>query len=116
MAMEHKHLMVRAKVENAPGDERTVIKWLLELVNIVDGDLLGAHFEPFDAGFTAIVTMEMAHITLHLWNSDPQLVQLDVYVCDSLEPTDVFDHLEQWGILTKSFMFIDRENTIQRIT
>ena len=115
--MEHKQLIIRSKVEEPPKDEQAAVVWVCELVDIVKGDLLEVRSTTTDQGYSVFAMMEMSHISLHVWDSDPSLVQLDVYICDKMAPTDIFDHFEKLGVLTKSFMYIDRENTLQqRIT
>ena len=114
--MEHKQLIVRSKVEKPPKDEQAAVVWVCELVDILKGNLLEVRSIKTNQGYSVFALMEMSHVSLHVWGSDPSLIQLDAYICSEMAPTDLFDHFEQFSILTKSFMYIDRENTIQRIT
>ena len=123
--IKHKHLIVRAEVSDPIGNPISTELWLQELVVKIDMKLLdcmthnpvsGYCEEPGLRGITGVILIETSHIVIHIWDEPkPALVQLDVYSCSDLSPTDVFDHMEQFGVLAKSFIYLDRENTIQQI-
>ena len=122
--IEHKHLIIRAEIDNPPKDPEFAKQWLRELVDKIGMKLIDVEHNPISGyvdipgnrGLTAVAMIQTSHIALHVWDEeDPSLLQLDVYTCSSLSPTDVFDHMEQFGILAKSFLYLDRENTIQQI-
>ena len=62
-------------------------------------------------GITAFAIIETSHIAMHIWDeSNPSLVQLDVYSCSDFDPITVFDHLSIMEPVKKDFKFLDREN------
>ena len=47
---------------------------------------------------------------MHTWDeSDPAVIQLDVYTCGELNPQIVFDWLAQYQPINKQFKYLDRE-------
>lgn len=122
--IQHKHLIIRAEVSNPPTDPEFIKEWIKELVQKIDMKLLdipnnplaGYVDKPGNKGLTAVAIIETSNIAVHVWDEcSPGLLQLDVYTCGSLDPVVVFDHLEQFDVLSKSFLFIDRENQIKKI-
>jgi S-adenosylmethionine/arginine decarboxylase-like enzyme len=47
---------------------------------------------------------------MHIWDeSQPALVQLDVYSCSDFDPKTVFEHLESMKPVVIDYKFLDRE-------
>lgn len=122
--IEHKHLIIRAEVQKPPTDPEWVKEWFVELVDKIGMKLLdlpenpiaGYVTQPGNHGVCAVALIETSHIAMHVWDEqNPALLQLDVYTCSTLEPTVVFDHIEQFDIVTKSFLLLDRENNVHQI-
>lgn len=103
--LEHKHLIVRARLEKPPLNLDNVETWVKELG---EGELSSGETEE---GIYAILTGPTMLVAARFWN--PDLLQLDVCAAE-IKPTDVFDHIEDFIILTKSHLFLDRTNTIQQ--
>lgn len=106
--MEHKHLLIRAEIENPPKDQKAVEEWIKKLG---DGELCA---ETTDEGIVSVVISGTNLVSARFWFSDPVLLQMDVYASE-ISPTDIFDHIEPFGILTKSFLFLDRKDNIHQI-
>jgi len=63
-----------------------------------------------NAGLTVATIIETSHVVLHTWDEvDPALMQLDVYTCSHLDPTIVFNWLEQFKPIKIDHKYIDRE-------
>lgn len=103
--LEHKHLIIRAELEKPPTSLSIVEEWVNKLG---EGELSSGKTEE---GIFAILTGPTMMIAARFW--DPDLLQLDVCASE-IQPTDVFDHIEDFVILTKSHLFLDRTNTIQQ--
>lgn len=103
--LEHKHLIVRAELEHPPGDLETVEKWVRELG---DGELVS---DTSEQGIFSVLVGPSSMVAARFWT--PDLLQLDVCAAE-IKPTDVFDHIDKFIILTKSHLFLDRTNTIQQ--
>ena len=103
--LEHKHLVIRAEIENPPVDLDAVEQWILKLG---EGEL---NFGETDYGMFCILVGDQNMVAARFW--DPNLLQLDVCAAE-IKPTDVFDHIEEFTIITKSHLFLDRTNTIQQ--
>ncbi len=106
--MEHKHLIIRAEIENPPKDQKAVEEWILTLG---DGELCA---ETTDDGVVSVVISGTTLVSARFWYSDPTLLQMDVYAAE-INPTDVFDKIEPFGVVTKSFLFLDRKENIHQI-
>ncbi len=124
--IEHKHLILRLEVENPPVDPEFAKQWIrglvdkigMNLVNTNEGhNPISAYVDiPGNRGLTVASIIETSHITMHVWDECvPALVQIDVYTCSTLNPNDVYDHAEEFGILTSSGLFLDREYNIHQI-
>jgi S-adenosylmethionine/arginine decarboxylase-like enzyme len=118
----HKHLIVRAKINNPPKNMTWTSNWFEELISKIGMKLLrgpiGAYVDvPGNKGMTMVAVIETSHIAMHIWDEEsPALLQLDVYTCGKLDPKTVFEHMEQFDIVEKQFLFLDREVDILEIT
>jgi hypothetical protein len=63
-------------------------------------------------GLTAIVMIETSHIAFHIWDeSDPSLLQFDLYTCGSLDLPLVFDEFHKaFDVISLEYQMFDREN------
>ena len=89
MILEHKHLLIRAEVDNCPskGELGYVLTWMNGLIAKIDMKLMqGPNISYVDQvgnrGITCMALIETSHIVLHIWDEEsPGLFQLDVYSC-----------------------------------
>lgn len=115
MAAEHKHLIIRAEVKQPPTDPLWATNWLTQLVKKINMKILMGPYAtycdvPGNAGLTAAVIIETSHIALHVWDEEETgEIQFDVYTCSSLDPKNIFDELEQFGILKLEYKYLNRE-------
>ena len=113
----HKHLLVNAKITKPLQNENEGIEFLRNLVNKIDMKILQGPFAtyldvPQNRGLTAIVLIETSHIAFHIWDeSDPALLQFDLYTCGPLNQQDVLDVInQQFEPAFLEYVLFDREN------
>ena len=71
---------------------------------------------PGNRGLTGLVIIETSHIALHCWDeTDPGLLQLDVYTCGEL-PTDIiFEEIKQFDPTKVEYKYLNRERGLTEI-
>jgi S-adenosylmethionine/arginine decarboxylase-like enzyme len=118
----HKHLMLRGKIFNPPIDKETVKIWLTIFVNKIGMNIIQGPFVSYvekegNRGLTAIVMIETSHIAFHIWDeTDPGLIQFDLYTCSELNVPEVLKELEKFfEFADYEFMVFDREDTFKLI-
>jgi S-adenosylmethionine/arginine decarboxylase-like enzyme len=124
-ALVHKHLIIRAEVDNAPKDEEWVIDWLTAIVDKLNMKVCAGPIAKYvhmegNRGLTAVVIIETSHIAIHCWDEpSPNLIQFDVYSCGEFDPRAILDELDQFGgepplagaVHNKvEYKFLDREH------
>ena len=121
MILEHKHLLVRAEVDNCPskGELGYVLTWMNELIAKIDMKLMhGPHISYIDQegnrGITCMALIETSHIVLHIWDEqEPGLFQLDVYSCKHFDLDIVISSLRESFKITKlQYKFLDRKSDL----
>ena len=114
--LPHKHLLVRAKISNPISDTEQISKWVSSLVESIQMKILHGPVAVYcgksgNRGITASAIIETSHIVLHTWDeTDPALLQLDVYTCSHLEINIVFEALSIFKPITLDYKFLDREH------
>tara|TARA_X000000950_G_C13575441_1_gene521298 strand:- start:178 stop:654 length:477 start_codon:yes stop_codon:yes gene_type:complete len=113
--LKHKHLIVRAEVLNPPSDENLVSEQVSNLIDRLGMKILMGPYAKYvnmagNRGITVATVIETSHVVMHTWDeTDPAVIQLDVYTCGDLDPQIVFDWLEQYQPIKKQFKYLDRE-------
>lgn len=116
--LEHKHLIVRAELNNPPKCTSAIDLWMASLVEQIGMKILMGPYSVYskmvgNQGLTAVTIIETSHIALHVWDDcDPALMQMDVYTCSTLDINDVFKALEQFEPTKVEYKYIDREHTL----
>ncbi len=116
--LEHKHLIVRAELNNPPQCADAIQDWMKVLVDKIGMKILMGPYAVYsdmvgNRGLTAVTIIETSHIAMHVWDEcDPALMQLDVYTCSTLNITDVFSALEEFDPVHVEYKYIDRENEL----
>lgn len=119
--IKHEHLIVRVecdKIITCP--EETKI-WLKQLVSILGMKIVsGPHTAyvdiPGNRGITGVVIIETSHVAIHCWDEQsPQLLQLDVYSCATVNINDVLKHLAIFKPTKIEYKFLDREHGLKII-
>ena len=116
--LEHKHLIVRAEINEPPYNPYEIKQWMRNLVDKIGMNILMGPYAIYsdmegNAGLTAVTIIETSHIALHVWDEiSPALMQLDVYTCSALNIVDVFDAIQEWNPVKIEYKYIDRENML----
>lgn len=116
--LEHKHLIVRAELNNPPQCAEAIQEWMKMLVDRIGMKILMGPYAVYsdmvgNRGLTAVTIIETSHIAMHVWDEvEPALMQLDVYTCSTLNIKDVFDAIEAFSPTKIEYKYIDRENTL----
>lgn len=119
--LEHKHLIVRAELNNPPNCTTAIEEWMKKLVKQIDMNILMGPYSVYsdmvgNRGLTAVTIIETSHIALHVWDEvEPALAQLDVYTCSTLNIQDVFEAMSEWEPVKVEYKYIDRENQLTLI-
>lgn len=122
MALVHKHLIIRAEVKNPPTERSWTHKWLTQLVEkigmkICQGPITAYVDVPGNRGLTGVVIIETSHIALHVWDeTNPGLMQFDVYTCGPFNPQTIFDELKQFDPVKLEFKYLDREHNLVEVS
>jgi S-adenosylmethionine/arginine decarboxylase-like enzyme len=115
----HHHLIVRAEVKKPLSDVELTKTWLDELVTKIGMKKVSGPHAAYvekegNKGVTGCVIIETSHIALHVWDeTNPALVQLDVYTCSCLPLEAVFEHLDVMQPRKIEYKFLDREHGLK---
>ena len=121
MAVFHKHLIIRSEIAKPPMTETEVKAWMSNLIDKIDMKvLMGPYAKYLDVsgnrGITCVAIIETSHIALHIWDeSEPALMQLDVYTCGQLDPYDVVEELKIWEPVKVEMKYLDREHGLSEL-
>jgi S-adenosylmethionine/arginine decarboxylase-like enzyme len=121
MALVHKHLIIRAEVDNPPTEPEFIKSWLTNLVSTIGMKICMGPISlyvdvPGNRGVTGVVIIETSHIAIHVWDETaPGLLQLDVYTCGSLNPMQVFSALKEFNPSKVDYKYLDRESNLIEI-
>ena len=116
--LEHKHLIVRAELNNPPKCAEAIQDWMKSLVDQIGMKILMGPYAVYsdmvgNRGLTAVTIIETSHIAMHVWDEcEPAMMQLDVYTCSALNIEDVFKAIEPFEPVKTEFKYIDRENEL----
>ncbi len=117
MSVEHKHILINARVNNSLGSTEDAISFLKDLVERVGMKILmGPHATyvdtPGNKGVTAIVGIETSHIAFHVWDEEvPARLQFDLYTCGSLDKNVVIEAVkERFELVSADYRIYDREH------
>lgn len=121
MAVFHKHLIIRAEVNNPPMTEADTKVWMSNLIDKIGMKLLMGPYAKYldvkgNRGITCVAIIETSHVAMHIWDeTNPALMQLDVYTCGNLDPYDVVTALEQFKPVKIEMKYLDRENGLSEL-
>ena len=114
----HKHLIIRAEVISPLTDERTIRRWLRNLVQKIDMNIIKGPYASYvskkgNRGVTGVVMIETSHIAIHVWDEDrPALVQCDVYSCAEFSSNEVLAEFLPMDVVKIDTMLLDRATEI----
>ncbi len=116
MAIEHKHILINAKITDPLDTYQAAIDFLDDLVESIGmkklmGPLAAYVNTPGNQGVTAIVGIETSHIAFHIWDEEmPARLQFDLYTCGPLDKDIVINKVkERFGVLSADYRIFDRE-------
>lgn len=118
MALEHKHLIVQARVAKPPRDTDYIEQWIKELVDaigmkIARGPIAFYSEMEGNVGLTCVAIIETSHIALHVFeDEEPALLEFDAYSCSSLDVQQVLQFLDEFEPMEVSYMFLDRHHEL----
>lgn len=111
----HNQLLVNAKANRPLVEEQETIEWMTDLVGKIDMNIIQGPYASYvskegNRGVTCIVMIETSHIALHVWDeTDPALVQFDLYTCSTLPVQEVLSNLQQtFDLISYEYMVIER--------
>ena len=113
--MKHKHLVVRAEVDNPIINKSKARKFLRSLIKKIKmkemyGPVASYCKMKGNRGITAFAIIETSHLAMHIWDENsPSLIQFDVYSCSDFEPTTVIEHLQPLSPTKVDYKFLNRE-------
>ena len=117
----HKHVIIRAEVLCPPTIEKLASEHVKDLIDRIGMKLLMGPYAkyvtmPGNRGLTVAAIIETSHIVMHTWDeSDPAIVQLDVYTCGPFDPQIVFAWLQQYRPIKIDTKYIDREHGLEEL-
>lgn len=120
--LEHKHLIVRAEVLDPPRDEKQTSEQITNLIERIGMKILMGPYAKYcdmkgNRGLTIATIIETSHVVMHTWDeTNPAVIQLDVYTCGPLNPQIVIDWLSQYNPVKINHKYLDREFGIDEIS
>jgi|TARA_B100001094_G_scaffold203984_1_gene197912 S-adenosylmethionine/arginine decarboxylase-like enzyme len=121
MQLVHKHVIIRAEVTNPPTDETLTSNDVKALIEAIGMKILMGPYAKYcnmkgNRGLTVATIIETSHVIIHTWDeTDPAMIQLDVYTCGVFDPNIVFDWLQKYNPTKIDFKYLDRENGLTEI-
>lgn len=119
MALDHKHLLVTAHINNPIDDEDFIKNWFVDLVKKVDMNIFFGPYVKYcgtegNEGTTGIVCIETSHASIHIWSQcEKPHLKFDLYSCKCFDIATVLDHLNAFGLIDYEYMLLDRNNGIE---
>ena len=116
MIREHRHLIVRAYVNNPPKSEEALAEWCKETISLVGMKVIGGPLvvrgEMKDnEGLTAVAVLDFSHLSVHTWDRvNPALIEFDLFSCKDFNVENVIEKINEFDTLDFSYMFIDRDS------
>ena len=113
--LKHKHLLIRAEVQNPPKNEEETISWMKKLIKTIDMNILAGPYssqvsKKGNKGLSGVAIIDTSHISIHTWDEkEPALIQLDVYSCKDFKKSNVIDCLDDFKPVTVEYKYFDRE-------
>lgn len=116
--LQHKHLIIRAEVDNPPLLEDNMSDWMVKMVEsigmqILDGprtiysDMVG------NRGMTSSVILNTSNACVHTWDEVfPAIMMIDVYSCGHLDPQIIFDLMQEFKPTKIEYKYLDREHNL----
>lgn len=111
----HNQLLVNGKARRPLLGEQETIEWMTNLVDQIGMKIIQGPYASYvekegNRGVTCVVMIETSHIALHVWDeTDPALIQFDLYTCSTLPVQDVLNNLvETFELESYEHIIIER--------
>ena len=118
----HKHLIVRAEVNNPPKDVDKLTEWLKDFIASINMKIMLGPYVAYcnnegNRGITGVAVIETSHIAIHVWDEPvPALMQLDVYSCAEFNPYLIADKLKKdFEVVRMDYKFLNRDTGLKPI-
>ena len=118
----HKHLIIRAEVNNPPKDVDKLKEWLKDFIASINMKIMLGPYVAYcnnegNRGITGVAVIETSHIAIHVWDEPvPALMQLDVYSCAEFDPYLIADKLKKdFDVVKMDYKFLNRETGLKPI-
>lgn len=116
--LQHKHVVVEAKVKAPPGknDFCFMRDWFASLIEDMKMKIMfGPHFEYCEMkgnqGFTGFAIIETSHCAIHCWDEEfPGTIHFDLYTCGDMYLDKVMEHLQVFKPISVTYKYMDREH------
>lgn len=118
----HKHLIIRAEVNNPPKDVEKLTEWFKEFIDSIDMKIMLGPYVAYcnnegNRGITGVAVIETSHIAMHVWDEPvPALMQFDVYSCADFDPYKIAEKIKQdFDVVKIDYKFLNRETGLKNI-
>jgi S-adenosylmethionine/arginine decarboxylase-like enzyme len=118
----HKHLIIRAEVNNPPKDVDKLTEWLKDFIASINMKVMLGPYVAYcnnegNRGITGVAVIETSHIAIHVWDEPvPALMQIDIYSCAEFNPYLISDKLKKdFDVVKMDYKFLNRETGLKSI-
>ena len=116
----HKHLIIRAEVNNPPKDVDKLTEWLKDFIASINMKVMLGPYVAYcnnegNRGITGVAVIETSHIAIHVWDEPvPALMQIDIYSCAEFNPYLIADKLKKdFDVVKMDYKFLNRETGLK---
>ena len=120
--IQHKHLIVRAEVDDANLDTGTLEIWTADLIRRMGMECLsGPHasmvYDKGNVGPTVIASLKTSHMAMHIWTEYEgyDLIEFDFYTCGEMDVDIIRNHLDMFGLQKIEMKLLDREHGLEEM-
>jgi S-adenosylmethionine decarboxylase len=114
----HKHLRVRAYVEQPLYSESAIDDWIDRMckhglkMKIMKGPEFYFATSEINRGWTATAIIEFSHISLHIWELEG-LIEFDAFSCKDFDVNKVMEFIKEFQPTKIFYDITDRETDFQ---
>ena len=112
--LDHKHLIITAKVLTPPDSPTYIKQWTKKLIKDIDMNILLGPYAvysdmPGNRGLTCIAAIDTSSISIHCWDEDsPGTIQMDIYSCKDFDINIAFQALDEFTVVQLDYYHLDR--------
>jgi len=122
MEKNHKHMVLNATVRNPIVSADMCVKWLKQLVNIIDMQILIDPVARYcdtegNEGVTGTVVIETSHASIHVWHKEENpYIRMDVYSCKDFSAEKILNFVrETMDLVHAGYFLIDRNDSLPKM-